>query len=398
MDGEQAELEQGAEEKLVHLEQEQSIGGRRQRRRRPFPGLVFEEAIQLAQAIQEHASGQKVRRLTLLESIDKPPDSSATRELITASGQYKLTKGSYHAQYLELTEFGAQATSPESNEREQAQARLKLAVESIPAFQSLYATFKGNRLPSKEVMQDHLREQGVDAAYVAEGVETFILNGHFTGYIKERSGADRVLSLDQVLESKDGEPSPRPPQKAFPTESSGPSSGPAVTQTLSDWDTVCFYLTPIGAEDSEQRKHSDLFLGSIIEPVLAQFNLNAVRADNIDKPGMITKQIIEHILKSRLVIADLSFHNPNVFYELALRHACRLPTVQVIRSCDPIPFDIDQFRTVQIDTASIYTFVPKLETYRMTIANHIRKALENPDFVDSPVSTYCPELRVSFSG
>ena len=125
-------------------------------------------------------------------------------------------------------------------------------------------------------------------------------------------------------------------------------------------------------------------------------SLKMVRADQIEKPGMITKQIIEYILKSHLVIADLSFHNPNVFYELSLRHACRLPTVQVVRKSDKIPFDIDKFRTVQIDTSSIYTLVPKLETYRAAIASQIRKALEDPDSVDSPVSIYYPNLKVTF--
>jgi len=46
----------------------------------------------------------------------------------------------------------------------------------------------------------------------------------------------------------------------------------------------------------------------------------------------IGKQVLEHILRSRLVIADLSFHNPNVFYELCLSHVARLPTVQIIRN------------------------------------------------------------------
>ena len=47
---------------------------------------------------------------------------------------------------------------------------------------------------------------------------------------------------------------------------------------------------------------------------------------------MISRQIIEHIMHARLVIADLSFHNPTVFYELALRHMTGKPTIQVIRA------------------------------------------------------------------
>ena len=130
---------------------------------------------------------------------------------------------------------------------------------------------------------------------------------------------------------------------------------------------------------------------------MEEFGLKVVRADKIGKPGMITSQIVEHIVKSRLVIADLSFHNPNVFYELALRHVCRLPTVQLIRKCDKIPFDLDQFRTIPIDTTSIFTMVPNLQTYRTEIAAQVRMALKDPDSVDNPVSTYYPSLRTTFT-
>ena len=64
---------------------------RKPRKERKFPALTFEEALALSEAIQKFASGQKVRRLTLFEKLDQPPDNKETRRLITASGQYELT-------------------------------------------------------------------------------------------------------------------------------------------------------------------------------------------------------------------------------------------------------------------------------------------------------------------
>jgi hypothetical protein len=93
-----------------------------------------------------------------------------------------------------------------------------------------------------------------------------------------------------------------------------------------------------------------------------------VRADKIGEPGMIPGQVIEHIMRAKLVVVDMSYHNPNVFYEMALRHACRLPIVQISRKADRLPFDVNQMRTVVIDTTDIYALVPKLETYRSEIA------------------------------
>jgi hypothetical protein len=102
-------------------------------------------------------------------------------------------------------------------------------------------------------------------------------------------------------------------------------------------------------------------------------------------------------VKSRLVVVDISFHNPNVFYELALRHMMRLPIVQIARSLDRIPFDVNQMRTVRIDTSDLYSLVPKIESYRAEIASQARRALESADSVDTPISIYFPTLRASLT-
>lgn len=120
------------------------------------------------------------------------------------------------------------------------------------------------------------------------------------------------------------------------------------THSAEDFSKICFYISPIGKEDSEERRHADFLMEYIVKPAVKEFDLTVVRADQIGKPGMIGKQVIEHILKARLVIADLSFHNPNVFYELCLRHSTRLPTVQIKREVDNIPFDVNQYRTIPI--------------------------------------------------
>src|SRR5205085_5786008 len=114
-----------------------------------------------------------------------------------------------------------------------------------------------------------------------------------------------------------------------------------------------------------------------------------------DKPGVITRQTIEYILRSRLVVADLSFSNANVFYELALRHAARLPVVQIIQHGDPIPFDINQMRTIIIDNRDIYTLLPNVELYKSELASQARRALEAGAEVDTPVSIYFPQARLT---
>jgi hypothetical protein len=121
-----------------------------------------------------------------------------------------------------------------------------------------------------------------------------------------------------------------------------------------------------------------------------ELGLTVIRADQIDKPGMITTQVIEHVTHAKLVVADLSFHNPNVFYELALRHATGKPTIHLIRAEDDIPFDLDQFRTIKIDTSDLYAFVPAMETYKAEISTQARRALEEADTAAGPLSVFYP--------
>ena len=340
---------------------------------------------------------KKIRRLTLFDLIGKSPDSGTSRQWITNANKYGLVKGSYVAEHLELTPEGFTATSNDVAARERLSARFKLAINDIAPFRTLYESQKGNRLPANSVLEDVAKENSIPPESSRECVETFIVNAKFLGILRAIAGAERIIPLEQALDDLPRTSAMEAGGITIPQVDAGSAATGAVAVTSdNNLDDVCFYISPIGDEESEDRKHADLFLGQIVEPALEEFGLKVIRADHIGKPGMITAQIIDYILKAKLVVADLSFHNPNVFYELALRHACRLPTVQIIRSRDKIPFDLDQFRTVQIDTTDIYSLVPNLQSYKAEIATQVRSVLQNPDSVDNPLSTYYPNLKVTF--
>jgi len=112
---------------------------------------------------------------------------------------------------------------------------------------------------------------------------------------------------------------------------------------------ICFVISPIGDEDSDTRKRSDMVLKHIITGPIEELGYEVIRADKISEPGIITTQIIQHIVDAALVIADITERNPNVFYELALRHAIRKPLVQLIKKGEAIPFDVAATRIIQFD-------------------------------------------------
>ena len=353
---------------------------RKPRTERTFPAITFQEALTLAKAIQDHAAGQKVRRLILFEKLDQSPDSTETRKLITASNQYDLTGGSYKAEYLELTPLGAEASSDDAPPQKQAAARFELAINKIDPFKTLYERLKNNKLPAREVMMDYLRETGLPEDQRAECVDTFVVNAKFLRLLRTISGAERIVPIEQVVEEVgQGRVEPSMTQATSETLLVPKLLESASSGAEEDFSKICFYITPIGEPGSEQRKHSDFMMEYIVQPAVKDFGLRVIRADQMSKPGMIGKQVIEHILRARLVIADLSFHNPNVFYELCLRHTTRLPTVQLKREVDTIPFDLNQYRTIPIETREVYTLLPKMQTHIAEVTNQVRRALQDAE-------------------
>src|SRR6516164_22899 len=113
---------------------------------------------------------------------------------------------------------------------------------------------------------------------------------------------------------------------------------------------LCFVVSPIGSEDSPQRIHADWVLEEIIEPVMAEFDgFQVTRADKMVVPGLIDAQVIEALLSAELVIADLSFLNPNAFYEIGIRHMAQKPIIHMQLTSEDVPFDISLYRAIKFD-------------------------------------------------
>ena len=349
---------------------------------RPFPAASFEDSLVIANAIQQLGGDRRVRRITIFEHLKKSPDSGPSRQLVTNSGAYGITTGGYQAEHLELTTDGVLATDPEASAGDRFKAQLKLAIEGVAYFKLLYDKYAGSKLPATAVLRDFLREQGVVDEWLDECISLFIVNCKFVGVLRDVAGAERLLKADHGLEEAlKGQPDQK-------TVIITPHVSAAVT---TDWDRKCFYITPIGEDGSEERKHADLVMASIIQPAVEPLGLEVVRADQLGEPGMIATHILQHLRHCRLAIADMSHRNPNVFYEMALRHAAKLPLVQLIRKADRLPFDINQVRTVVIDTTDIYSLIPKLQVYTSEIQTQARRALEDPGAVGNPITVFYPE-------
>lgn len=120
----------------------------------------------------------------------------------------------------------------------------------------------------------------------------------------------------------------------------------------------------------------------MIKPVVASCGYEAIRADELEYLGNITRDIIENLHNADLVVADLSGRNANVYYELGVRHALyRCGTIPIIHKGEKLPFDITNYRAVFY---SLEMDGPTL--FRAELKSRI-KALEKIDIkkTDNPV-------------
>lgn len=144
----------------------------------------------------------------------------------------------------------------------------------------------------------------------------------------------------------------------------------------------CFIIAPIGEAESDTRKRSDQILKHVISPALRDCGYKPTRADQISEPGMITSQVIQRIVDDPLVIADLTERNPNVFYELAIRHAIRKPLVQLIKKGEQIPFDVAGTRTIHVDHHDL----DSVEQAKSEICAQVKSLEKNPANLETPIS------------
>jgi hypothetical protein len=111
----------------------------------------------------------------------------------------------------------------------------------------------------------------------------------------------------------------------------------------------CFIVTPIGEKDSPIRRATDGLIQAVIKPVMEElgFNKDNVQASHeMKNPGSITQQVINRLLNDDLVIANLTGHNPNVIYEIAVRHAAAQSIVFIAEEGTDRFFDTYDERTM----------------------------------------------------
>lgn len=145
---------------------------------------------------------------------------------------------------------------------------------------------------------------------------------------------------------------------------------------------ICFVISPIGREGTEIHQTFRDVLDFVIKPSVETlgYGLRVYRADDIERSGSFIKDILEYVSSAHIVIADLTNQNPNVFYELGVRHSLSPRTILISQSLEDIPSDLREYRTIIYDTSAKGAVL-----FRQRLEKYLKEIHDDPLRPDSPV-------------
>ena len=142
---------------------------------------------------------------------------------------------------------------------------------------------------------------------------------------------------------------------------------------------TCFVIMPFGmktGEDPKTRIDFNKIYKSIIKPGVEslrkeRINIRCVRSDEIQRAGLIHERMIQQIAEADVAVVDLTTANPNVYYELGVRHALRDRVTVLLRQKGKMnPFNIAGMATIEYEVDA-----RSAARAREAIATYVRNGL-----------------------
>jgi hypothetical protein len=113
----------------------------------------------------------------------------------------------------------------------------------------------------------------------------------------------------------------------------------------------------------------------VFSPAIKDAGLEPVRADELFSTGTVIEQIWEQIRRAKVLLADLTGKNANVFYELGLAHAKRKPVVFTSGKLEDVPFDLRHLRVIIYDLQDPFWG----EKLKKNLSAYLKHARSEPD-------------------
>ena len=146
---------------------------------------------------------------------------------------------------------------------------------------------------------------------------------------------------------------------------------------------LCFVIMPFSSTKRHTTEGWTEIFDDVHKPAITGSRLGYKCERSKIGTGSFIKDILLQLNQADVVLADLTDMNPNVFYELGVRHALKNRTILVSQTMDDVPSDLKQYGVITYGTS------PKsVAEYKKKISETLKNIRNDPDRADNPVSDY----------
>jgi hypothetical protein len=255
---------------------------------------------------------------------------------------------------IQPTELAKKILRPQSDADELQ--GLREAIMNAPQISEVYKHYRGENLPDPQFFKNTIVDKySVPLDKADEFLEIFLKSlGGEAALLSEHGDKTRVLDVTE--------------EDSSPSEKTDALKKPGKKVKVSATDS-CFVMQPFASP-----------LGGYYEKIyklaIEKAGLKSVRADaDIFGTGKIIDPVWRGITEAKVLIAELTTRNPNVFYELGLAHALKKPVVLVSSSEDDVPFDLQHIRVIYYDVNDPFWGNRLIDK----VAENVLSAIENPE-------------------
>jgi len=149
-------------------------------------------------------------------------------------------------------------------------------------------------------------------------------------------------------------------------------------------ERICFVIMPFSETNSCTKRQWTNIYTSLFKKTVEEAGLGYECRRSTATRGSIIKGIIGDLDSSYVVLADLTDQNPNVFYELGIRHALRPRTILIAQDRTNIPFDLREYASHIYD----WRTPAGRRKFRRVIVDILKDIDKDSERSDNPVSDF----------
>jgi hypothetical protein len=313
-----------------------------------FPRHSVEKALRIPRAIIDQNAGHDCSEAESAKFVGVGYNGPYRVEISSSIKYGFLSRPS--AGRIAVTERAQRAIRPQKA-GDDVEA-FREAVLAAPEISEVYTHYRGEYLPDEKFFEHALVDKfAIPAEKVAEFKEIFLASLQSAQLVEKKDDKYRILDT-----------------KAATEEGTTTIKKLSTAAKVSAGDS-CFVLMPFGSPVGD-------YYQQIYEPAIRKAGMRAVRADDdIFGAGKIIDQIWDGINAAKVLVAELTSRNPNVFYELGLAHALDKPVVLISSNEEDVPFDLKHIRVIYYNVSDPFWGEKLIEK----VAENILSALGNPE-------------------